>query len=67
MKIEGLVPVEESSEVGGGGLAGAGGVLQHVHECALLGTIKAIPVLNEHGGCCGEGVLPATKRGVVWG
>lgn len=62
-----LIPafVEESSKMGGGVLAGAGGVLQHVHECALLGTIKVIPVLNEHGGNRGEGMLPATKRGVV--
>jgi len=51
--------------VGCGGLAGAGGFLQHVHERALLGGIEAIPVLNEHGSNRGEGVLPATKRGIV--
>ncbi|MCM0170443.1 hypothetical protein L2137_11535 [Corynebacterium diphtheriae bv. mitis] len=57
-----LIPafVEESSKVGGGGLAGAGGVLQYVHECALLGTVKAVPVLNENGSNRGKGMLSAT-------
>ena len=65
MRTEGLVPVEESSKVGSRGLTGARGVLQHVHKCALLGTIKAIPVLNEHGGDRSEGMFSATKRRVV--
>lgn len=30
----------------------------------LLGTIKAIPVLYEHGGDCGESVLPTGKGGI---
>ncbi|SCX11274.1 hypothetical protein [Corynebacterium jeikeium] len=57
-KIEGLAPVEEPSKVGGGGLTGAGGVFQHVHERTLLGTVKAIPVFNEHGANRGEGMFP---------
>ena len=54
----GLVPVEEFPKVGGGFFAGAGGVLQYVHERALLGTVKAVPVFNEHGANRGEGMFP---------
>ncbi|WP_176755024.1 hypothetical protein [Corynebacterium jeikeium] len=44
--------------MGGGGLAGAGGVLPHLHKYALLGTVKAVPVLNEHGGNRDEVIFP---------
>lgn len=46
-------------------LAGASGVLQHVHERTLLGSIEATPVLNKYSGNRREGMFPTAESWVV--
>src|SRR5699024_12573483 len=60
-----LVPVEDCSKVSGSVLAGASGVLQHVHERPLLGGLLTTPAPMVVSALRSWAVaLPAPPRGV---